>query len=77
MLASLYGRARALLVSHWSVYSDAKMTGKGSFTASAAALSELEVHEMTGAIVGTLNALALELGAEDERKEAERRRSLN
>ena len=53
------------------------MTGKGSFTASAAALSELEVHEMTGAIVGTLNALALELGAEDERKEAERRRSLN
>jgi hypothetical protein len=55
----------------------AKMTAKGSFTASAAALSELEVHEMTGAIVGILNDLALELGAEDERKGTERRRGLN
>ena len=39
----------------------AKMTAKGSFTASAAALSELEVHEMTGAIVGILNDRHLNL----------------
>ena len=31
---------------------------------------------MTGAIVGILNDLALELGAEDEREEAKRRRKL-
>ena len=39
-------------------------------------LSETEVREMAGEIVSILNQLARERGAEDERKEIERRRSM-
>jgi hypothetical protein len=55
----------------------AKMTAKGTYAASAAALSETEVREMAGEIVSILNQLSRERGAEDERKETERRRSMN
>ena len=54
----------------------AKMVAKGTYPASAAALTKHEAREMAGAIVGILNGLALELGADDEREEAKRRRSL-
>jgi hypothetical protein len=53
----------------------AKMTAKGTYAASAAALSELEAREMAEVIVSILNEIARQRGADDEREEAKRRRN--